>query len=1084
MWIIRVALRQQVTIVVLVLLIFIFGLRAIVTTPKDMFPNIGIPVVAVVWTYNGLLPDEMSDRIVYYFERMVTVQVANIQTLQSESVIGYGVIKIFFQPSVNINQAVAQVTAAAQTVLKFLPAGTTPPYVLAYNATTVPILQLALSGKGISQFKLFDLGNNFIRPQLASVNGVSIPIPYGGLNRSVQADLNLQAMQAHGVSPQDVTNALMAQNLIIPAGTEKIGRFEWHIRINSAPFVIDQINDMPVKKVNGTVIYMRDIAFVHDGAPPQTNLVRVNGSRAVLLPIFKSGATSTLDIVAGVKGMLPLIQEAMPRGLNIHPFGDQSVFVRDAITNVVREAITAAVLTGLMVLLFLGSWRSTIIIATSIPLCVLTSIFVFSTIGETINVMTLGGLALAVGMLVDEATVTIENINYHLEQGKDIETAIIDGAQQIVLPAFVSLLTICIVFVPMFQLTGVAHYLFEPLALAVIFAMCASFLLSRTLVLMMAKHLLKGEAHRHEEEGHGHRRPSRNPLVRFQHAFERGFNRMREGYHSLLGVALSHNVVFVIGFLGFVVLSLAGLAPWLGSIFFPDVDGGEILLHFSAPTGTRIEDSARLADRIEMAIRHVMRPEDIMSILDNIDIPYSPIDMAYQNTGTVGPEDGDITVQENEDHLPTADYIATLRRKLPTLFPSVIFSFLPADISTQILNFGSPAPIDVQVMGPDQKATYAYAMRLMKKIRLVPGAVDVRMLQRYNYPQLNIRVDRSLTSLVGMTQGDIARGLLDVLSGSFQVAPNFYLNIDTGVSYNLETMMPQYRIDSMADLYNLPMTANAGTAHPVAQDISALSAGGNAANFAPGHTTPEVLGALASISTEPSAAVVSHYNVQPVMDIYLARQGRDLGSINGDVEKIIRDAAKDRPAGSRVFVRGQVDTMATTYRELFTGLIGSVVLVYLLISVNFQSWLDPFVIITALPGALAGIVWMLFVTRTPLSVPALIGSIMTMGVASANSILVISFARERLADGLSAFEAAMEAGFTRLRPVLMTAGAMIVGMVPMAFGGTDPQNAPLGRAVIGGLAFATLSTLFFVPTVFSLVHGRRGHHGKPEAVAQ
>jgi multidrug efflux pump subunit AcrB len=1026
MWIVRIALRQPVTIIVMVVLILLFGGRSILNTPKDMFPNIGIPVVAVVWTYNGLLPDEMSDRIVYYFERMVTVQVNNIQSLQSVSVIGYGVIKIFFQPSVNINQAVAQVTAAAQTVLKFLPAGTT--------------------------------------------------IPYGGLNRSVQADLNLQAMQAHGVSPQDVTNALMAQNLIIPAGTEKIGRFEWHVRINSAPFVIDQLNDMPVKKVNGTVIYMRDIAFVHDGAPPQTNMVRVDGTRAVLMPIFKSGATSTLDIVAGVKGMLPLIQEAMPAGLNIHPLGDQSVFVKDSIVNVVREAITAAVLTGLMVLLFLGSWRLTVIIVATIPLAALCSVVAFSATGETINVMTLGGLALAVGMLVDAATVTLENISYHLEQGKDIETAILDGADQIVLPSFVSLVGICIVFVPMFQLTGVAHYLFVPLAEAVIYALLASFVLSISFVPLMARFLISGHHEGHEDHAHGAPR-SRNPLVRFQKAFDRGFSRMREGYRSLLRRALSHSIVFMVGFLLVIGASLAVLSPWLGTIFFPDVDGGEILLHMSAPTGTRIEDTARLADRVEKVVRKTMRPGDITTIVDNIDIPYSPIDMAYQNTGTIGPEDADIMVQESEHHLPTANYVATLRQKLPTLFPSVTFSFLPADISTQILNFGSPAPIDVQVMGPDQKATYAYAIHLLKQIKHVPGVADVRILQRYNYPQLNIRVDRSLTSLVGMTQGDVARGLLDVLSGSFQVAPNFYLNIDTGVSYNLETMMPQYRIDSMADLYNLPMTHADPPGKMVPEDFRSLSAGGNAFDAAPGHTTPEVLGALASIDTEPSAVEVSHYNVQPVMDIYISRQGRDLGGINGDVQKIIRDAAHLRPPGSRVFVRGQVDTMATTYSQLFTGLIGAVLLIYLLISVNFQSWLDPFVIITALPGALAGIVWMLFITRTPLSVPALIGSIMTMGVASANSILVVAFARERLAAGVSAFEAAVEAGFTRLRPVLMTAGAMIVGMFPMAFGGTDPQNAPLGRAVIGGLAFATVSTLFFVPAVFSVVHGRRGHAG-------
>ena len=1068
MWIVKIALRQPITIVVMVVLILLSGMRATVNTPTDMFPDINIPVVAVVWTYKGLLPDEMADRIVYYFERMVTVQVNDIQSLQSESVMGFGVIKIFFQPTVNINAAIAEATAAAQTVLKFLPPGITPPFVLAYSAATVPVIQLVLSGKTVSQFRLFDLGNNFIRPQLASVAGAAVPIPYGGLNRAIEADLNLQAMQANNISPQDVTNALTAQNLIIPAGTEKIGRFEWHIRLNSSPVAIDEINDMPIKKVNGTVVFMRDIAFVHDGAPPQTNMVRVDGVRAVLMPVYKAGNTSTLDIVAGVKNMLPLIREAMPAGLNITTLGDQSVFVRDAVAGVVREATIAALLTGLIVLLFLGTWRLTVIIVATIPLAALCSVAVLSATGETINVMTLGGLALAVGMLVDAATVTLENISWHREQGKDIVTAILDGAQQIVVPSLVSLLAICIVFVPMFQISGVAHFLFVPLAKAVIYALLASFVLSVSFVPMLANFLLRGQ---HHDVAHGDAPRARNPLVRFQQGFDRGFMRMREGYRALLGRALAHSTLFITGFLAFIVISLVTLTPWLGSIFFPDIDGGEILLHISAPTGTRIEDTARLCERIETTIRQMMRHGDIATIVDNIDIPYGPTNMAYQNTGTVGPEDADIAVQETARHRPTADYVAALRRQLPLLFPGVTFAFLPADISTQILNFGAPAPIDVQVMGPDQHATYAYAQRLEKAIRHVPGATDVRMLQRFNYPQLNIHVNRSLAQMVGLTQGDVTRGLFDTLAGSFQTNPNFWLNLATGVSYNLQAMMPQYRIDSMADLYNLPITGVTPMNRPaVPQSVSALAGGGNAVTPAAGQTTPQVLGALAAIQTEPSAAVVSHYNVQPVMDIFVGRQGRDLGGIAADIRRIIRDAAAARPPGARVFVRGQVDTMATAYSELFIGLGGAVLLIYLLISVNFQSWLDPFVIITALPGALAGIVWMLFVTRTPLSVPALIGSIMTMGVASANSILIISFARERLAAGASATQAAVEAGFTRLRPVLMTAGAMMIGMVPMAV--SADQNAPLGRAVIGGLGFATVSTLFFVPVVFSLVHRR------------
>lgn len=1070
MWMVKIALRQPVSVVVMVILMLLAGVRSTVQTPTDMFPNINIPVVAVVWTYKGLLPDEMADRIVYYFERMVTVQVNDIQSLQSESVMGYGVIKIFFQPNVNINAAVAEATAAAQTVLKFLPPGITPPYVLAYSASTVPIIQLALSGKTISQFRLFDLGNNFIRPQLASVGGAAVPIPYGGLNRSIEADLNLEAMQANNVSSQDVTSALMAQNLIIPAGTEKIGRFEWHIRLNSSPVAIDEINDMPVKRVNGTVIYMRDIAYVHDGAPPQTNMVRVDGVRAALMPVYKVGTTSTLDIVDGVKKLLPIIGETLPKGMSVTTLGDQSVFVKDAVTGVVREAGIAAVLTGLIVLLFLGEWRLTVIIVATIPLAALCSVVMLSVTGETINVMTLGGLALSVGMLVDAATVTLENISYHLEMGKDVTTAILDGSQQIVAPSLVSLLAICIVFVPMFQLSGVAHYLFVPLAEAVIYALLASFVLSVSFVPMMAKFLI---ADHHGEGVERSDKPSRNPLKLFQKSFERGFFRMREGYRSLLLRALAHSKWFIAGFLTFVVISLATLTPWLGSIFFPDVDGGEILMHISAPTGTRIEDTARLCERIEKFIRHTMRNGDIATIVDNIDLPYSPTNMAYQNTGTVGPEDADIMVQETRDHRPTEQYVRDLRHRLPLEFPGVTFSFLPADISTQILNFGQPAPIDIQVTGPDQHATFAYARRLERAIKHVPGATDVRMLQRFDYPQLNVHVHRSLAQMVGLTQGDVTRGLYDTLAGSFQTNPNFWLNLQTGVSYNLQAMMPQYRIDSLADLYNLPVTPIAGDGKgAVSQSVRSES--GGATDHAAGTSTPQILGAIASIDPEPSAVEVSHYNVQPVMDIFVARQGRDLGALNGDIGKIIRDFASSRPPGSRVFVRGQVETMSRAYSELFIGLAGSVLLVYLLISVNFQSWLDPFVIITALPAALAGIVWMLFVTGTPLSVPALIGSIMCMGVASANSILVVSFARERLAAGLSSLDAAVEAGITRLRPVMMTAGAMIAGMLPMAFGGTDAQNAPLGRAVIGGLAFATVSTMFFVPVVFKLVHRKQG----------
>jgi multidrug efflux pump subunit AcrB len=961
-------------------------------------------------------------------------------------------------------------------VLKFLPPGTTPPYVLAYNATTVPILQLAMSGKGLSQFLLFDLGNNFIRPQLASVPGAAIPLPYGGLWRHTEADLDLQAMQAHDVSPEDVTSALMRQNLIIPAGTEKIGRFEWHVRLNSSPERIQAINDMPIKRVNGTVIYMRDIAYVHDGAPPQTNLVRVNGHCAVLLPVFKSGSESTPDIVAGVKRMVPLIKEAMPKSLKIRLFGDQSIFVKEAVKAVVREAVIAAALTGLLVLLFLGDWRSTLIIVMTIPLAALFSLAVLSTTGQTINSMTLGGLGLAVGILVDSATVTLENFNYHLEQGKDLMTAILDGARQIVAPSLVSLLAICIVFVPMFTLSGVSHYLFVPLAESVIYALVGAFLLSITFVPMIARYWLS--VHHHGGNEYAEPEWSANLLVRFQRQFEHGFNRMRESYAAVLENAMTHSYRFLLGFLAFVIISLGVLTPYLGENFFPDVDGGAILLHISAPTGTRIEDTARLCTRIERLIRRVIRPGDIANIIDNIDIPYSPIDMAYQNTGTVGPEDADITVQETPGHLSTFRYIAMLRRLLPVRFPSVVFSFLPADIATQILNFGAPAPVDVQVIGPDRMATYAYAVKLERQIIHVPGTADVHIFQRFNYPMLKVDVHRSLAQMVGLTQADVARGLLEELSGSFQLRPNFWLDWKTGVSYPLQTMMPQYRIDTLADLYNMPITGDDGPIKQIpTQSTTSITAGataytgGLAVKMAPGHTTPEVLAAVATIKPAPSPAVVSHYNAQPVIDIYVNRQGRDLGSINNDIHKIIAAAAVARPPGSQVFVRGQVTIMATAYRELFAGLVVSALLVYLLITVNFQSWLDPFVVITALPAALAGIVWILFITHTTLSVPALIGSIMCMGIASANSILVISFARERLEAGADAMRAAIEAGIARIRPVLITAGAMVIGMLPTAL--SAEQNAPLGRAVVGGLIFATVSTLFFVPVVFSLVHG--GH---------
>jgi multidrug efflux pump subunit AcrB len=1047
-WVVQIALRRPYTFVVLSFLIAIFGALAALRTPTDIFPNINIPVVSVVWTYNGLLPNDMSGRVIYYYERTLSAQVGDIEHIESQSLNSYGVVKIFFQKGVNIRTALAQVTAASQTVLKLLPPGITPPYVLSYNAATVPILQLALSGKDLPEMRLFDLGQNFIRPQLATVAGAAVPSPYGGKILQAQVDLDQNAMQAHNVSAADVVNAISAQNLVLPAGDAKIGKFDWNVALNASPVLLDRINDLPVKKVNGTVISLHDVAYVHEGSPPQTNLVRVNGSRSVLMTILKAGAASTLNVIDGIKALLPRVQESLPAGLSVHAVGDQSVFVKAAVFGVLREAVLAAALVGLMILLFLGSWRSTTIIIISIPLSVLFSIVAISALGETINVMTLGGLALAVGMLVDEGTVTLENIFYHLEMGKPVEPAILDGAQQIVVPAFVTLLVLCIVFAPMFQLGGVAGYLFRPLAEAVVFALIGSFVLSRTLVPTMARYLLHAHGE-HRTASDALQRRSRNPLKLFQIGFERAFTFVRGRYRSLLSLALGSPKTVIGGFLAFVVLSL-GLWPFLGENFFPEVDAGQILMHVRAQPGTRIEETARLFDLIEQTVRDTIPPDQLDNIVDNIGLPFSGINMAYQNTGTIGPEDGDALISLKEDHAPTAGYIKRLRTILPQKFPGTTFSFLPADIVSQILNFGLPAPIDVQVIGNNQKANYAYATDLLKRMRTVPGIADLRIQQVFSYPQINVEVDRTLAGEVGLTQRDTANSLLVTLSGSGQVQPNFWLNTRNGVSYPIVAQMPQYRIDTISDLVNVPVT-------------SAKT------------TTPQYLGGLAQITPGPSPGVVSHYNVQPVIDIYGAVQGRDLGAVSGDIDRILDETRTGVPRGSYVVVRGQVHTMTDAYSQLYFGLAGAVVLVYLVIVVNFQSWLDPFIIITALPGALAGIIWMLFMTGTTLSVPALTGAVMCMGIATANSVLLVSFAREGLRDGLDSATAALEAGFTRFRPVLMTALAMIIGMVPMAFalGEGGEQNAPLGRAVIGGLAVATIATLFFVPTVFSVLHRRR-----------
>jgi CzcA family heavy metal efflux pump len=1050
--IVRLALIRPYTFIVLALLILIFGSLASVRTPIDIFPNIGIPVVSVVWNYAGLQPDDMSGRVVTYYERTLGTTVNDIAHIESQSFRGFGIVKIFFQPTVDIRTATAQVTSISQTVLKQMPPGTTPPQILNYSASTVPVLQLAITSDTLDEQKLADYATNFIRPQLLSVPGVAIPTPYGGKVREVQIDLDPQALQSKKLSAQDVANALAAQNQIIPAGTQKIGRFEYNIKLNNSPLAIDQLNRLPIKTVNGAVIYMRDVAHVRDGYPPQSNIVRVDGHRAVLLSILKNGSASTLDIIAGTKQQLVRVRQTLPLGLKLVALGDQSVFVKGAVSGVAREGIIAAVLTSLMILLFLGSWQSTIVIASSIPLAVLAAIAALSAAGETLNVMTLGGLALAVGILVDDATVTIENINWHLEQGKDVRTAIMDGAAQIVTPAFVSLMCICIVFVPMLLLHGVARFLFVPMAEAVIFAMVSSFILSRTFVPMMAQYLLRphkhvGQASGESDGAHEHRPASRNPLVRFQQGFEKRFEGIRAVYRIALGLALTNRRIFVVAFLGTVAVSFF-LSPWLGKNFFPNIDAGEIAIHVRAPIGTRIEDTAALFDSVENTVRSTIPPNQLSNIIDNMGLPISGINLTYNNSGTIGPQDGDILVSLSKEHGPTADYVQKLRTMLPKKYPGVTFAFLPADIVSQILNFGAPAPIDVQVTGPDLKANQQYAQELYRRLRTIPGIADTRIQQASTYPQFTVAVDRSRADELGITESDVTNSVVASLSGTSQVAPTYWLDTANGVSYPIVAQTPQYRMTTLSDLKNLPITG--------------------------GHGPAQILGGIASITRGVGDAVVSHYNIEPLYDIFATTQGRDLGGVSSDINKALAQTSKDVPKGSVVTVRGQVETMNSAFTGLTLGLVGAILLIYLLVVVNFHSWGDAFVIISALPAALAGIVWMLFITHTPLSVPALTGAILCMGVATANSILVVTFARERLAVTGNPLVSALEAGVTRFRPVLMTALAMIIGMAPMALGMGDggEQNAPLGRAVIGGLICATFATLLFVPVVFSLIHRR------------
>jgi len=1052
MWIVRVALQRPYTFVVLALLILLASPVVIQRTPTDIFPNINIPVIAVGWQFTGLNAEEVEGRITTVFERVLTTTVDNIEHLESTTVNGQTMVRIFLQPTASVDTANAQVTAVAQTILRQLPAGITPPLIINYSASSVPIIQLALSG--MSEAELNDVGVNFLRTQLVTVPGVSIPYPFGGKQRQIMVDLDQRLLQSKGLAPADIVAALGLQNVVVPGGTAKIGQFEYDITMNAAARTVTELNALPVKVVNNTPIYLRDVAWVRDGFTPQTNVVRRDGERGVLMSILKNGAASTLDVVAGVRELLPRVLQTLPPQLKVAPLADQSIFVRAAVSGVVREAVIAACLTALMILLFLGSWRTTLIIAVSIPLSILTSVIALSALGHTINIMTLGGLALAVGILVDDATVEVENINRNLDMGKPVIQAILDGAQQIAVPAFVSTLCICIVFLPMFFLGGVPRYLFVPLAEAVVFAMLASYFFSRTVVPTMARYLLSPPV-----EGAP---PSRNPLARMQQAFERGFEHTRDAYRNLLTRVVAWRRVFIPTFLVVCLVLAALLVPRLGENFFPDTDAGQLTLHVRAQTGTRIEETARLADLVEAAIRRVIPADELDVVFDNIGLPYSTINWMHGFSGVIGAADADISVSLKPRHRPTADYIRTLRRVLPEEFPGVDFYFLPADIITQIINFGLPAPIDIQIEGANLEGNRQVADTMLRELRQVAGLVDLHVHQRFDYPKFELAIDRTKAGQAGYTARDVASSVLVALSGSFQTTPSFFLNWQNGVNYQITTQTPQYRVETLHDINNVPLTRAGSPTGPLA---------GTGA----GTGRPGLVGDVASLVRGTEMAVVSHYNIRRTVDIYGAIQDRDLGAVARDIQRIV-DANRSRlPRGSFATVRGQVTTMRTAYLGLIVGLGFSIVLAYLLIVVNFQSWLDPFIIITALPAALAGIVMFLFFTGTTLSVPALMGAIMTIGVATSNSILLVTFARERLGDHGDATSAAVEAGFTRFRPVLMTALAMIIGMVPMAFGLGEggEQNAPLGRAVIGGLLCATVATLFFVPSVFAVLHGRR-----------
>ena len=1066
MWIVQLALRRPYTFIVLAIFILIAGVLSILRTPKDIFPDINIPVCAAIWSFTGMPAEEFSNRITSVYERILTTVVNDIEHIESTSYNGVGVVKIYLQPNASVPVAMAQLTAASQAVLKQLPPGETPPLILSFSASNVPVLRLGLSGANFSEQQLNDLALNFLRVQLVTVPGAAVPYPYGGKQRVASVDLNSQELQARGLSPTDVVNAVNAQNVILPSGTAKIGTQEFDIGLNSSPKTIKELGDIPVRTLNGTTTYVRDVASVRDGFIPQTNVVRFDGRRATMVQVQKNGKASTLDIVQGEKQLVQRLQPTLPAGLNIQTLADQSIFVTAAIEGVVKEAVIAGCLTALMILLFLGSWRSTLIIAVSIPLSILTSLAVLSALGETINIMTLGGLALAVGILVDDATVTIENIDRHLEEGKSLHDGILDGAAQIAVPAFVSTLCICIVFVPIFFLGGTAKFLFAPLGEAVIFAMLASYVLSRTLVPTLAMYWLGGDHAKHNQPG-GTSAPNykrQNPILGLFVAFNREFNlrfeSFRESYRDLLAMCLRNTRKVIILFVGFAAASMF-LVPWLGQDFFPAVDAGQFTLHVRAKSGTRIEEVARQVDQIETAIRQEIPKEQLKGIIDNIGLPYSGINLTYSNSGVASAADADILVSLNPKHDPTARFVSAVRQRMHRDFPGITASFPPADIVAQILNFGLPAPLDLQIIGANSAANAQLANRLANQISHIPGAVDVRVQQPFDSPRMNLVVDRTQASQLGVTENQIAGALLGALSGSTQVSPNFWLDPKNGVSYQLNTQAPQYSIDSLDALRDLPILGPAGTSPATSSN-----------NGTPATGVPtQILGNLVQISRSSEPPIVTHYNIQPVIDVYGAAEGKDLGYVASQVQKVIDGAQKDLPKGSRMVLRGQVTTMKDSFAGLLGGLVFAMLLVYLLMVVNFQSWIDPLIIITALPLALAGIAWMLFVTGTTLSVPALMGAIMCMGVGTANSVLVITFANEVIEEYRDSFRAALQAGYVRLRPVLMTAIAMIIGMVPMALGLGEggEQNAPLGRAVIGGLLFATVATLFFVPTVFAAV---------------